>query len=128
MSHHLHNSLDKLVVVSKLSGNTKLQKQLLKEFCNDPSFLFAIVEIAINTVRKRVPLTQDQLNKLRPHIKLIRKIALESEHTFKKRSTREKIVQQSGGFLPILIPTIASILTEVALHQFTRSRESKETK
>lgn len=119
MSDHLHRSLDKLVVVSKLSENKKLQRQLLKEFCNDPAFLVAIVEIAINTVRKRVPLTQDQLLKLRPHINIIRKLALESSKTLKRRTYREKFVQQSGGFLQVPVPIVASVLTDLALKQFT---------
>lgn len=118
MSSRLQKSFDQLSVIAKLQKNKKLQRRLLREFANDPEFLAAIVEITQNTIKKRVPLNEHQLEKLRPHIKIIKKIASDPDKVFKKKSSRHRTIEQSGGFLQVLVPTIASLLVDLAARQF----------
>ncbi len=117
MSTDLRKSINKLYIVAELSKNKKLQRRLLREFSNDPEFLTALFEIVISTINRKVPLNESQLENLRPHINLIRKIATHPEKIFKKSSTRSRAIEQSGGFLPILVPTVASLLLDFVLHK-----------
>jgi hypothetical protein len=74
---------------------------------NDDCLYKALNEIAVNTVNKKVPLSQKQKTSLKKY-----KIDIEKLSCYTKNSAkRKKLVCQSGGFLPILIPTIASVLT-----------------
>ncbi len=64
-------------------------------------------EIAVNTVKQKVNLSKVQKKALKKY-----KIDIEKLSCYTKNSSkRKKLVGQSGGFLPILIPTVASILT-----------------
>jgi hypothetical protein len=56
-------------------------------------------------MNKNIPLKRTQLNKLGPHAKTIKSLACGVRQVAK----RQKLVNQSGGFLPLLIPIIASI-------------------
>jgi len=55
MSKHLITHWDKIKMVSSIK-NIKIRKLLLTEFSNDPTFCRAIKEIALNTVKKNIPL------------------------------------------------------------------------
>ncbi len=64
----------------------------------------ALREIAVNIMNKNIPLNKIQLRKLGPHAKTIKGLACGV-----KQASRQKLVQQTGGFLPFLIPIVTSI-------------------
>ena len=57
-----------------------------------------------------IPLQQREKVKLRKYSKVLKKFA---EKKKKSKKSRQKLIQQSGGFLPILIPVVTSILSEL---------------
>jgi hypothetical protein len=66
-------------------------------------------EISMNILNNRLKLNNKHVRNLEPHIKTIK--ALKRGTKNKKR--RQKLVKQSGGFLPWLIPLVASALPAV---------------
>ena len=98
-----------LDLIAKIK-NTKTRKAVLKDFSSKAEIFEALKEIATNTINKNVPLTSLQKKKLRHHKKII--IAL-SQKKNKSNKTKKKLVEQSGGFLPVLIPIIFSIVDQL---------------
>ena len=66
-------------------------------------------EIAVNTVNKKVPLSEKDKKSLRKYRIKIKKLACFT----KDKKKRKRLVVQSGGILPFLLPTIASVLTSL---------------
>ena len=69
----------------------------------------ALHEIAVNTVKGKIPLSGNQKRRL---FRYMNKIKALSKQTKDNKKRRRQVVQ-SGGFLPILIPAVASILTSL---------------
>ena len=82
----------------------------LKRFADNMEFFDALKEIAINTMNMNVPLKITQKEKLRRYARTIRELA---DKKPKSKLKRKKLIEQSGGFLPILIPLVASVIGEV---------------
>jgi hypothetical protein len=85
-----------------------LRKKVISEVFDDCLYK-ALNEISVNTVAGKIPLNNQQKKLLRKHKITIKKLACYT----KNKNRRKKLVLQSGGFLPILIPTVASILTSL---------------
>jgi hypothetical protein len=64
-------------------------------------------EIATNTVNKKLPLSLNQKKSLRRYKTNIQKLSCFT----KNKTKRKKQLVQSGGFLPFIIPAVASVLT-----------------
>ena len=99
--------MEKLKIIAKIR-DSRLRKKILSEIA-DQCLYKALNEIAVNTVSSRVPLnrhTKINLRKYKTHLN-----ALANKTT--DRRLQKKLVVQSGGFLPILIPAIASVLGTV---------------
>jgi len=112
MSKNLNKCYDTLKTISQISDPVLLKKNLLyfmkkkKNYC----LYSAIHEICANTVNKNIKLNNKQKKLLLPYQTKINNLA-----TFtKNKSKRKKLILQSGGFLPILIPALASVLTTLA--------------
>ena len=105
MTNNLNNCIEKLLIISKIK-DPNLRKKVLVEVSDDCLYK-ALKEIAINTVGNKVPLTKVIKNQLKKYRKNIIDLSKNTQNKIK----RKKLVVQSGGFLPILIPAIASIIT-----------------
>jgi len=108
MSANLKHCFETLKVIAKIK-NHKLRKAILREFRNDECLYRALKEIAVNTVNRNIKLTPLQIRKLRTSKKIIKQLSLKAKDRKKKR----RLVVQSGGFLPILIPAVISIISEI---------------
>jgi hypothetical protein len=107
MSSNLRNCIQKLIIISKIKNQSLRKKVLLNLY--DECLYKALYEVAVNTVSKNVPLKKKDKLLLRKHKLKIQKLACFTRNKQKRKS----LISQSGGFLPILIPTIASILTSL---------------
>ena len=107
MSSNLRMCMEKLKIIAKIR-DSRLRKKILSEIA-DQCLYKALNEIAVNTVSRKVPLnraTKISLRKYKTHINsLARKTS--------NRRLQKKLVVQSGGFLPVLIPAITSILGSI---------------
>lgn len=107
MSKNLNYCIEKLKLISKIS-DPKLRKKVLLNLY-DECLYKALHEVAVNTVKSKVPLSTKQKKQLIKYKINIQKLACPT----KIKNKRKRLVLQSGGFLPILIPAIASILTSL---------------
>jgi hypothetical protein len=64
-----------------------------------------LTEIAHNTLQGNIPLNTLQLKRLRKYKQMLRTL---SNRAVSLREKRDLVVRQRGGFLPILLPIIAS--------------------
>ena len=105
MSENLQLCLPHLHAVSKVKDPAK-RKQLLKDICNQKCFQKALREVAVNTINKKVPLTACQKKKLIGSQKVIAQLG--KKH--KRKSYKQRLVVQTGGILPYLIPAVATLI------------------
>jgi hypothetical protein len=103
MSRRLKDQKALLKMLAK--ADSKERKKLLNGASDET--VKCICECALNTLRRNVPLTEDQLRRLRRHKHTLRYLADRRVSLPNKR----KKVKQAGGFLiPLLLPIIGSIL------------------
>jgi len=100
--------IEALELIAKIK-NAKTRNAVLKDFSANMKIYEALREIARNVIKRNVPLNSSQKKKLRRYKKVI--ISLSNSKNSKRK--KRKLVEQSGGFLPILIPIITGILGEV---------------
>lgn len=101
----------RLQVLAQLNKRSQasLRQQLLREFAKDDNFCRAVRLIAKNVLRKRVPLSKSQCCRLKAHkATLLGLYKCKSKNKIK----RKRFASQSGGFLPWLIPLVASVVGE----------------
>lgn len=108
MSDNLKKAIEILKIVSSIKKN-KLRKEVLSDLSCNECVYKGLREIALNIIKKNVPLTLKQKVKLRPYKTLLQDLALKKAGKLKKK----KLVIQSGGALPILIPAVISIVGEL---------------
>ena len=85
------------------------RKAILKYLSNKDSVYHALREISLNILNKKLPLKKKHLEKLDKHHKVMKRLKQGSHSKIQRR----KLVQQSGGFLPWLIPAIVSAIPAV---------------
>lgn len=108
MSSNLHECIPKFKKVIRIKDPIKRKEQLSK--IANSCIYKALNEIAINTVKKKVPLSEKDKEQLqKDQIKIVKLACYTTEPNKRKR-----LITQSGGILPILIPAVASILTTLA--------------
>lgn len=105
MSANLTKCFYKLYIIANIKDKRIRDELLAKSACNNEIYS-ALSEIAKNVVAKNVPLTKAQKTKLKKYKRKI--IALSCDTKDKK--LRKRRVVQSGGFLNILLPAVASVL------------------
>jgi hypothetical protein len=105
MSKNLVYCIEKLKLISMIK-NEKVRKKFIAEIFDDCLYK-ALNEISVNTIAKKIPLNIQQKKHLRKHQLTIKKLACYT----KNKRRRKNLTVQSGGFLPILIPAVASVLT-----------------
>lgn len=111
MPRLLSSQWHKLRVLADLNKRPQaaLRQRLLLEFTKDDQFCRAIRVIAKNVLRKQVPLSKSQCCRLRTHKKVLHGLY---DCKSKNKRKRRKFASQSGGFLPWLIPLVASVVGE----------------
>jgi len=107
MSSNLQLCMEKLKIISKIR-DVRLRKRILSEIADDCLYK-ALHEIAINTVNRKVPLSRPAKISLRKYKSHIQSLTRDTNN----KKQRKRLVVQSGGFLPILIPAVASVLGSV---------------
>ena len=106
MSHNLQTCLKELKLVMKI--NDKKNRLIVLNFLSHKKCIYmALREIAMNIIKQNIPLTKRQTTRLSPYAKVIKSL---SDGAKSKRAKR-KLVIQSGGFLPWLIPIIGTAIT-----------------
>ena len=73
----------------------------------DNDIIRALSEMSLNVLRGNIPLQHGQKKRLRKHKQTMRSLA----NRLLSLDTKRRLVQQSGGFLPVLLPIIASVLS-----------------
>ena len=106
MSKSVQNYMNFLKIIAKKSP--KKRNIILKEFSNDKVLFNALSELSHNLIKGNIPIDSKRLKRLRKHQNIIK--ALDCPKTRKCKSKRRKIIEQSGGFLPILIPAAIAAL------------------
>ena len=102
MSNNLRKCLDKLKFIAKVK-DLRTRRKLLLEM-SDNCLFKALHEIALNTMKGKVKLNKSQMRKISKYRKNLTAL---SNKNYKRK---KHLIKQSGGWLPILIPAVASIL------------------
>ena len=90
--------LVKAVAAIKSKKNKRL---ILKQLSKDAGFAGCLREIAKNIIAQDINLEESDKKKLNKHSKIVRHLA------------NSKKIEQSGGFLNIAVPILASIVSEI---------------
>ena len=91
--------------------NSDLRRKILLEKSDNEQLLRALKEIAVNVVHRNLPLDKSQKVKLQRQGKALKKLASIDP---KSKRRKQKLIKQTGGFLPILIPSLISVLSSIA--------------
>jgi hypothetical protein len=87
----------------------KLQKSILKEMSKNDVYFKALYEIVRNIYLKNIKLKQSDKLKLKKNAKVLNNI-LSNPKSKRKRSL---LVNQSGGFLPFILPLVGTAISEL---------------
>lgn len=112
----INKYLPTLQLICKIRTN-KGKEAVLKQFCKDDEFICVLRQIAKNTYLSKsiLPIKKKHIKRLRKHSKVIKAVA-------QKSPGYKKLAVQSGGYLPIVIPLITSILGEIIGNQSNNGR------
>ena len=108
MSQNLKDCINELIFISKIK-NVTLRRKVLQEFSLNECLYRGLHEIAVNTVSKSFPISKKDKIKLRPHIKAIKALSCQT----KSKRKQQKLVIQSGGFIPYLVPSVLGFLLSI---------------
>ncbi|MDI9311998.1 MAG: hypothetical protein QM535_17425 [Limnohabitans sp.] len=108
MSKCLKESIKTLEVVSRIR-NKKIRESVLHELSDDDNFFNVLREIVENTLRKNIPIKSKDKKALKKHKGTLLEFVTPNLSKNKKR----KLIKQSGGFLPLLVPLLTSFLSSV---------------
>lgn len=84
-----------------------VRKKMIKAVPND--FVHCVSECCHNVLKGNVPMTQAQKHQLHPKRQLVRMLA--DKHV--PVTQKKKVLNQQGGFLPLLLPLLAPVLAPV---------------
>ncbi len=108
MSQNLRRCIKELRKAMSYTDKDK-RKHILEHLSNKDCVYKALREISMNIINKQIPLNKKQLDRLNPHAKTIRSLKC----GVRSRKARKSLVNQSGGFLPWLIPIVTSVLANL---------------
>lgn len=108
ISSELKECISTLTIASKIRNVKLREKFLIDQFKKNSDLFKAIKEIALNLIQENIPLTDTQKRSLKKHKHQIVDIVKD-----KAKTRRKKHIAQSGGYLPILIPTVISLISEL---------------
>lgn len=104
----LRDCLHKLDVVAR-TKDSRRRTSLLRELSHDHRVADALQMLAHNTINMRIPLEKSHKTKLVKHHEIITRLAKKNI----SRKEKKELVEQSGGFLPILIPLALGLASQV---------------
>ena len=108
MSDNLISTIKHLELIASIK-NSRRRNAILKDFAGNLKIFDALREIAVNTIKKNIPLTTHQKRKLRRYEKTI--LGLSRKRISRRK--KKKLVEQSGGFLSIVLPIVASLVGDL---------------
>ena len=89
-------------------SKTPKRRKLLIDWASKKD-IDALSEIALNTLKGNLKLSPNVFKKIQKHKRTIRLIACKKQ----KISKKKRIIKQSGGFLPLLIPAAISVVSSI---------------
>ena len=108
MSKNLSDCFQTLLLVSRIKDDRQRQKVLEIIGCDDKIYK-ALHELAINLIHGNIPLTKRQ----KLHLTKEKKKILPLAKKINDKRRRKRVVRQTGGFLNIVLPVVATLLTEL---------------
>ena len=87
----------------------KSRKDVLRYLANRDCIYKAMREISINILNSNIPLNKKQIKKLNNHAKTIKALKCGT----KNKRRRKELVIQSGGYLPFILPILATVLSKL---------------
>ena len=108
MSHNLKLCLGHLKFISKIKSS-KFRKAILKDLSCKNCYFRALKEIAENAIKGNLILDTKTRKKLYPYKASIKRLCCKT----KSKQQKRKLVIQSGGWLPIILPAVISIVSEI---------------
>ena len=123
MSKNLRKCMKKMHFFCE-SDSKHTKTVILNEMCKDECFFDALFEIVKNIQCQclKIPTSKRKLLKAK-HIKLMDKIYKRP----KSKTIRRKLVKQSGGFLPFLLPILTPIIVELIQNAISKKSNSGTT-
>jgi hypothetical protein len=113
MSKNLKHCYQVLSLVAKVKDK-RLREAILKQISCEEKIYAAVSELATNTIKGNIPLTEAQKNKLRKQKKFIEGLKCQKKGRLSKEG-KKKFVEQSGGFLNVVLPIIATVLADLLM-------------
>jgi len=112
-SRTVSNSLRKSFPLLKMTANMSKdnRQRILKEIGGDETVYNALHEIAYNTIKGNYKLPITHSKKLKRYNPLLEEFCVTKNKSCSKK--RKQLIEQSGGFLPILIPALATIISSI---------------
>ena len=107
MSDNLKNCMNKLQFIASIKDD-KLRQKILMTMSDDCIYR-ALAEISTNALNNNIKLTNIQRKKLNKYKRVFNKFS----NKVNNKITKKKLIKQSGVWLPILIPVVASLLTSL---------------
>ena len=108
MSVNVGDYINLLKIASTIRSKKLRTAFLQDQYKADPLLYKAIKEVVLNVVNKNVKLTEGEKKKLARYKHDILKLVND-----KSLSRRKKHIAQSGGYLHIIIPAVASLLASL---------------
>ena len=105
MSKNLLKCLEELKEVAS-SKSPYQRRKVLKQLSKRNYIYLALKEIAKNTIKRNIPLNNAQVKKILKHRKVIKGLTCKTKGKIK----RQRLVNQSGGFIQAILPALASLL------------------
>lgn len=107
-SKTLIRTLPKLMLLTQ-SKNSGVRRALLSDMSKQPKFFKVIKEMVDILQSRQLNITNYKLAKLKKHKKTIKGYGKNKLNDNQKK----RLVQQSGGFLPIILPALVTLLTSM---------------
>lgn len=110
MSESLKKTLNFLQALTRVKDRDS-REVVLKHLGDDKILYDALSEIARNYLKGNINLSTSQSKKIKRHSKVLKELCCKKNRKCAKK--RKELLVQSGGFLPILIPAVASIISAI---------------
>lgn len=106
------DTLKKTIKLLDLIGsikNTRMRNAILRDLSSNKDIFNSLSEICYNLAYENIRISPQDKKKLKKHKALIVELATKP----RVRKKQKELVSQSGGFLPIIIPLVTSIVGEL---------------
>jgi hypothetical protein len=104
----LRDCLHRLDVVAR-TKDSRRRRTLLRELAHDEAVHRTLQLLARNTINMRIPLERHHKQKLIKHSKVIQELARKRV----SKAKTKKLIEQSGGILPVLVPLAIELATDL---------------